>query len=285
MSVSTKDIKKLAQAFLRDHGFYSGEIDGIWGSLSKKAFERYSNHLASIGLDIGGERPILEDSAPHAFSGVVVLDPGHGGKKKTGGSSPNNATSASGVLEKEMTLDLAKRVKEQLKKLSGNIPGSDIDVHLTRSKDVNLSLSDRAQFAESKGADVFVSFHFNGFNRSARGTETWILSKQNGNVNESEDRELAVRIQSAMFTAIRKLDANARDRGIKDSQRLGVLSDISLGNTRRHLKTRSCLTEVEFIDNPDVDELLNTGSRAVEVRDAIAESIAEAIIDDLRTYA
>lgn len=282
MSTSTKDIKKLAQAYLRDQGFYSGDIDGIWGKLSNKAFTRYTDHLQQLGLEIGGERIFVEDGVQDAVSGVVVLDPGHGGSSKIGGSSSNNATSSSGVLEKTMTLDLAKRVQKQLKKFSDENPGSDIKVHLTRTGDTNLSLSDRAQTAMSKRADVFLSIHFNGFNGSVRGTETLILSTANGNMNEQEDLELAQRVQSATLAAIQRFDASARDRGVKNSQRLGVLNDISLGNTRSEHNTRGCLVEVEFIDHPNVDELLNTGPNASSVQDEIAAAIAEAIIEDLR---
>lgn len=282
MSTSTKDIKKLAQAYLRDRGLYSGEIDGVWGALSQKAFTRYMEDLRSKGLEIGGEAVFGEDAVPQAVSGVVVLDPGHGGDTRTGGSSPNNATSASGVLEKTMTLDLAKRVRKQLKTLSDSLPGSSIEVHMTRTGDTNLSLSDRAQVAEKREADVFVSIHFNGFNGIARGTETLILSKANGNVNEAADRRFAERVQNAMLGAIRHFDPDARDRGVKDSIPLGVLNDVSLGNTRGDRNTRACLIEVEFIDHPTVDALLNTGPHANEVRDAVATALAEAIVEDLR---
>jgi N-acetylmuramoyl-L-alanine amidase len=233
-------------------------------------------------MEIGDEQSIAEDGTPDAVSGVVVLDPGHGGNEKIGGSSPNNATSTSGVLEKTMTLDMAKRVRKQLKQVAGLTPGSDIGVHLTRSGDSNLSLSDRAHVAEAKNADVFVSIHFNGFNGSVRGTETLILSEANGNINEAEDRRLAERIQASMFAAVRKLDSAARDRGIKNERKLGVLNDISLGNSRGDHNTRACLVEIEFIDHPDVDALLNTGGSSAQARDAIAAAIAEAIIDDLR---
>ena len=114
-----------------------------------------------------------------------------------------------------------------------------------------------------------------------RGTETLILSKANGNVNEAEDRKLAERIQESMFIAIKKLDPAARNRGIKDGQKLGVLNDISLGNARGNHNTRACLVEIEFIDNPDVDKLLNTIAGSGMARDSIATAIAEAIIDDL----
>lgn len=281
MSISTKDLKKLAQTYLRTQGFYSGRIDGIWGELSEKAFGRYLSHLQSLGMEIGDEQRIAEDGTPGALSGVVVLDPGHGGTTKTGGSSPNNATSPSGMLEKTMTLDMAKRIRKHLGQIAGLTPGSDIKVHLTRSDDSNLSLSDRAQVAEAKNADVFVSIHFNGFNGSVRGTETLILSEANGNINEAEDRRLAERIQASMFAAVRKLDPAARDRGIKNDRKLGVLNDVSLGNSRGDHNTRACLVEIEFIDHPEVDALLNTSAGSATARDAIAAAIAEAIIDDL----
>ncbi|MFL6331777.1 MAG: N-acetylmuramoyl-L-alanine amidase, partial [Pyrinomonadaceae bacterium] len=45
---------------------------------------------------------------------VVVLDPGHGGETAVGGSSPNNATGPNKLLEKNLTLDLARRVQKIL---------------------------------------------------------------------------------------------------------------------------------------------------------------------------
>ena len=282
MAINNKDQKKLAQAYLRDQGFYQGDIDGSWGKLSDRAFKRYRSHLRSLGLEIGGSAVFAEDATSQAVKGVVVLDPGHGGAARTGGSSPNNATSASGVLEKTMTLDLAKRVRKHLNRMTDSLPGSDVKVQLTRSGDTNLGLSDRAEIAESKDADVFLSIHFNGFNGSARGTETLILSAANGNVNEAEDRALAQRVQNATLNAIQQFDAGARDRGVKNNQRLGVLNDISLGNARGDAPTRACLVEIEFIDNPGVDELLNTGPDATAVNEAIASAIATALLDELR---
>ncbi len=282
MAINNKDLKKLSQAYLRDQGFYQGEIDGMWGKLSEKAFKRYSNHLHSSGLDIGGAAVFAEDATSQAVNGVVVLDPGHGGRDRIGGSSPNNATSASGVLEKTMTFDMAKGIRKHLNRMTADLPGSNVKVHLTRSGNTNLGLSDRAEIASSKGADVFLSIHFNGFNGSARGTETLILSAANGNINEAEDRALAQCVQNAMFSAIKQFDAGARDRGVKDNQRLGVLNDISLGNTRGDTPTRACLVEIEFIDNPIVDELLNTGPDANAVNNAIASAIATALLDSLR---
>jgi N-acetylmuramoyl-L-alanine amidase len=97
---------------------------------------------------------------------TIVLDPGHGGTKPIGGSDPNHARGPSGLLEKTITIDIAKRVKTRL-------VGGGHTVVLTRSTDVNLSLADRAGVAKKRKAPVFVSIHFNGFDHTTQGTETF----------------------------------------------------------------------------------------------------------------
>ena len=281
MKAPLKDIKKLAQLLLKTEGFYSGEIDGKWGSISNAGYADYMAFLQQSGLDIGEAEAVLEDPVVEGITGVVVLDPGHGGSRKVGGSSPNNATSASGVPEKSMTLELAKLVRTELNAIAKRNHGSKIKVHLTRSDDSNLTLYDRARFASANSADVFVSIHYNGFNGQARGTETWILSERNGNVNVAEDKALADRVQSNLFRMLQAHDTAAQDRGVKDNQKLGVLTDIHLGNSRAKHATRACLVEVEFIDVTAVDELLNTGLNAAKMRTDVARSIAHAIVQDL----
>jgi len=284
MAASIKNIRKLAQVLLRDKGFYSGDIDGLWGTGSNTAFDDYSRFLRGSGLEIGDEDAVIEDATVKGITGVVVLDPGHGGDSKIGGSSANNAMSASGVPEKTMTLELAKLVRKELNKISSGRPGSDIKVHLTRASDSNLGLADRAKVARSKGANIFVSIHYNGFDGRVRGTETLILSGQNGNVNPADDRALAERLQSNIFTALSGHDSRARNRGVKDNLRLGVLRDVHLQNPRANLETRACLVEVEFIDVDVVDKLLNNGSNAKTVRLDVARAMAGAIAEDLEAH-
>ena len=48
------------------------------------------------------------------MKGTVVIDPGHGGTLEVGGSSANNATSPSGVLEKNMTLRMGLLVRDAI---------------------------------------------------------------------------------------------------------------------------------------------------------------------------
>ena len=87
------------------------------------------------------------------------------------------------------------------------------------------------------------------------------------------------------FSALKRHDSKARDRGVKDTQKLGVLKDVHLGNSRHDQPTRACLVEVEFIDVDTVDELLNSGANAPEVRRDVARAMAEAIAQDLEAHA
>lgn len=88
----------------------------------------------------------------------VVIDPGHGGK------DPGSV--AFGLVEKDLTLDVAKRMEKLL-------IGKGISVELTRREDVFVELADRAAFSEGSPKTIFVSIHFNAHtDRSISGTET-----------------------------------------------------------------------------------------------------------------
>jgi N-acetylmuramoyl-L-alanine amidase len=92
----------------------------------------------------------------------VVLDPGHGGKD-------NGAVGPTGVKEKDVTLDIARRV--------GPILASQgMQVVLTRSDDAFVSLEERTARANAFSADLFVSIHCNASeSKSRRGVEAYIL--------------------------------------------------------------------------------------------------------------
>jgi N-acetylmuramoyl-L-alanine amidase len=210
-----------------------------------------------------------------AKSGTIVLDPGHGGAQEKGGSSANNAVSPSGVLEKNITLRFGFLIREALEELA-QIGNHTLKVVLTREGDVNLGLRDRANVAKTEKADLFLSIHCNGSEaHTARGVETLIRPKSAGNTNHADDKAFAQKIQDAVFNAIKAHDPKTKDRKVKD-QLLGVLKDQELGS-----KTRACLVEIEFIDVKAVDELLNIGPNALQVRRDIAKAVAGALIDAL----
>ena len=245
--------------------------------LTKDLLEQERN-LARLSSDLRGVNSSARGNSQTRRRFVVVIDPGHGGIEKIGGSSSNNATSPHGILEKDLTLELARQVRKELLLLTSGL----VDVRLTRDSDVNLGLSDRASQAALVSADIFVSLHFTAFNGSVRGTETMILSAANMNVNYEEDRALAERLQFAVVGFFQKHDSEARDRGVKDNQRIGTLNDSLLGNTSDYHPTRACLIEIEFIDHPKVDRLLN-GPKSEPLKEELAKVIAQALIDDLKS--
>lgn len=224
--------------------------------------------------------------APPAVAGapmVIVIDPGHGGTAIVGGSSPNNAKSPSGELEKNWTLDFAKRTRTAVLQKALEL-GKNVNVILTRETDVNIGLSARANVARNKGAKLFLSIHFNGFNGSARGVETLI---HNNNVNKAEDRVFAQVVQGKVLAAMRAMNPGTKDREVKE-QGLGALSDIALGNTLASHPCRACMVEVEFMDTVAVEGLFRlspaTPAEATKTagnRQRIADAMADALLSQL----
>jgi len=181
---------------------------------------------------------------------IVVLDPGHGGRKMIGGSSPNNARGANGLLERDLTLDMAQRVKRELAR--------DADVRLTRDSDVNLSLADRAAFAKAAGATVFVSIHFNGStDPKVDGTEAWI-----GKTGHADRQALAQQLvdQVAYLAEIRKRGVFTKDFGV-------------IRGDRHAAGTDACLLEVSFLSNPKQAAKLADEAYKAALAQAIATGI------------
>ena len=103
-------------------------------------------------------------SAAPAF--VAVVDPGHGGEQ-TGATGPG------GLREKQLTLQIARRVARRLERLGAR-------VILTRAVDEAVPLEKRAALANVQKADLFLSIHLNAMPGRARawtqGVETYFLS-------------------------------------------------------------------------------------------------------------
>ncbi|MBT3143363.1 N-acetylmuramoyl-L-alanine amidase [Ruegeria litorea] len=193
-------------------------------------------------------------------AGTVVLDPGHGGTTKVGGSSANNATGPHGTLEKDLTLDVALRTKTVLEHRGYN-------VLLTRSSDVNLGLSARAAVARSVGAAVFVSIHFNGStNHNAQGTETFVHKSLPNGAHPS--KALCRAVQSEMVAALGLRDRNKGFPLGAKSGGFGVL------NPHHHAQqTAAVLHEVSFLDRADEEERLSKVSYKRKIAIALADGI------------
>ena len=92
---------------------------------------------------------------------IIVIDPGHGGDNL--GAEYGNYT------EKELTMVVAKAMKEELEKYDQVI------VYLTHDVDANMSLEERALFAKEKNADFLFCLHFNmSVNHDLFGAEVWV---------------------------------------------------------------------------------------------------------------
>ncbi|MEE0431397.1 Sporulation-specific N-acetylmuramoyl-L-alanine amidase [uncultured Clostridium sp.] len=96
---------------------------------------------------------------------VIVIDPGHGGD--------NEGTLEGPAQEKKMTMVTALAMYEELTKYDN------VDVYLTHTDDVTMSLADRAQFAADRNADFLFSIHYNAsVDHDLFGSEVWISSVQ-----------------------------------------------------------------------------------------------------------
>ena len=104
---------------------------------------------------------------------TVVIDAGHGGKDP-GGVSRDKST-----YEKNLVLDIAKRLGGKIK-----TKYPDVKVVYTRASDVYVTLNERAEIANRNNADLFISIHTNAAaSTAARGASVHVLG-QSGNPNK-----------------------------------------------------------------------------------------------------
>jgi N-acetylmuramoyl-L-alanine amidase len=124
---------------------------------------------------------------------TIVIDPGHGGDEI-------GTRGAAGTLEKDVTLDVARRLKASLEGRLG------IRVLLTRDEDRLVPLDERASMANNNKADLFISLHANASLRpDTRGAEVFYLSLDGFG---DAARALA---ESPKGTPVPALDGGSRD--------------------------------------------------------------------------
>jgi len=125
---------------------------------------------SSSGRDYWGHRP-----GPRGFK-TVIIDAGHGGKD-SGAVSRHT-----GQKEKDLTLDMVKRIQSEL--------GGGYKTVLMRSDDTFVDLDDRVKRANRYGDAILISMHFNSGPSHVRGPETYYW--------RVDSHGLAVRFQQAM---------------------------------------------------------------------------------------
>jgi N-acetylmuramoyl-L-alanine amidase len=208
-------------------------------------------------------RPLLtpQRNAPGRKVHTICIDPGHGGR------DPGNR--AGNQSEKTYTLRLAAELRDQLQ-------AAGYRVVFTRTTDKFVELSERPALARSRGADLFVSLHFNGAaNSGARGIEVFSLTPAGsastnargegadspgypGNRNNSQNLLLAYHLQRALL-----LQLKAPDRGVRRA-RFEVLRGATMP---------AVLVEAGFLSHPEEGKKI----QSPEYRQQMARAIVTGI--------
>ncbi len=203
-----------------------------------------------------------QDKWNNKSSVTVVLDAGHGGKD-------GGASSAGGVIEKEIVLSITKKVEDYLKLQGVKLESAGVTVYLTRDGDYDLAskeakkrkvedLSKRVQIMNSQENGIVVSIHANAINNSSwSGAQTFYDPKK------VENKQLATAIMMSM-----KNNLQTTTREAKAISSLFILKNSTVPST---------LVEIGFLSNPAEAEKLGTE----EYQDEIAYAIYEGILSYL----
>jgi N-acetylmuramoyl-L-alanine amidase len=238
--------------------------------------------------DGGAGVPPQAASRPLDAKPVVVLDPGHGGVDP-------GTSSASGITEKDVVLALAKTLKAKLDAVGR------YEVYLTRDYDTFLPLRERVEFAQRKGAGLFLSIHADYFPKQtdkATGATVYTLSEQ---ASDEEARELATKENFSDALAGVELPGDSDevvaniliDLAQRETQNRSVVFARSIvGELAGSLHTKklrsagfrvlkapdipSVLLEIGFLSNPDDEKHLTS--------DAWRDRMADQIVGAIDTY-
>jgi len=215
----------------------------------------------------------------------VAIDAGHGGK------SVGTHTTPLGLVEKDITLDVAARLRKLLE-------ADHFQVLMTRDHDEAVPLEKRGELANKGSADIFVSIHVNWIeNRKARGVETYFLgatedpvltrlaadeNRDSGysladmrklldriyqDVRHEKSRKLAETVQASLYRSLRKSNPGLENRGVKAAPFIVLLST----------EMPAILAEVSCLSNQQEAELL--------AKPLYRQYIAEALAAGVRSYA
>jgi N-acetylmuramoyl-L-alanine amidase len=221
----------------------------------------------------------------------VVIDPGHGGRDE-GSRGPT------GLKEKDLVLDISKRLGELVEQATG------AEVVFTRDEDHYVPLERRTQIANEHRADLFLSIHANSSSlKIATGVESYYLSfttsksamelaaKENAGSERSvfelkellqkialkdkvdESRDFAVKVQSSLFSLASKNNPTLRNRGVKKAPFIVLIGT----------QMPSVLAEIGFVSNPKEEVLLKTAAHRQKIAEALLKGM-EGYLSTLSHY-
>ncbi len=220
-------------------------------------------------------------------AGTIVLDAGHGGNDP-------GTHGATGIVEKEITLDITKRLERMIRE------ELNLEVVQTRTDDRYIGLEERSRIANEAKADLFLSIHVNSNPvKSIAGVETYFLNysasradldiatRENATADSTiydlkemvekislrakidESRELATRIQRSLSSMWKAQNSQAKNGGVKRNPYVVLIG----------AEMPAAYAEIGFISNDRDEELL----ASPEHRERIARSLLEGIKGYLET--
>lgn len=199
-----------------------------------------TNPNVQLVITTGSKTDELYISVASNSSGIVVLDPGHGG------SDPGAVIS--GRNEKDYNLDIALRCEAILK-------SKGVNVHMTRRTDVYVSLEERYTFANDLNATLFVSIHNNSMPSGMKGS--MVLHHYTSYKGKA--------YATIMLNNLVK-DLKTGNLGLSARQNTVVLRDT---------KMPAILAEVACMSDPGDLALLNTDAFIQKAAESIANSIIQ----------
>jgi len=175
---------------------------------------------------------------------IVVIDPGHGGKEP--------GAVYGGIKEKDLNLDVAKRLNKLLK-------DEGIKTYMTRSDDSYVSLYSRSDFANKLGADLFISIHHNAGKSSYSGTMTLYYPGS----GEFTSKDLASIVQRELT-------------GKLGSKNLGLISRPNLA-VLRTTNMPAVIAEIGYMTNKTELNKLKTSAYRQKSAEALKNAILKAL--------
>ncbi len=221
---------------------------------------------------------------------TIAIDAGHGGNDP-------GAIGHGGLKEKDITLDIARRLAKLVKERL------DCNVVMTRDSDVFVPLDDRPAIAKTKGADLFVSIHVNANRkRRTRGIETYFqslrASDRHAMATAALENATSTKTLSQLDTELARILKGLSNQN-KDLESVELANYIqnSLVETMRPVKGRivnlgvkraffyvlintampSILAEVGFISNPQEEHLLRQESYRQKIAEALCRGVKKFI--------
>ena len=228
--------------------------------------------------------PARTDLLPDFSTGpavrIAVIDPGHGG-------DDHGSEGAAGSLEKDITLAIARQLRDAIEYRIG------LRVILTRERDETVALDTRAAIANNNKADVFISLHVNASPRpAAAGTAVYYLSIDEYGAEAREIADSELRPVPVVGGGSREIGLirweMAQFRYVGQSGRLAEMVEQELG--RRVLLSPlpaqqaplrvlvganmpAVLVELGSISDPDAEERLTSTVFQADIVDAIVAGI------------